>query len=364
LKNPASPEGARRLAVLAEICALARDFDALAICGDLFDSAAEASSLETQLRQTFAPLAVPVLIIPGNHDFLRGDDPFSGRLDIGQSANVRILRKPPFETFQLGPALFYGFPFARSASSSELFRELGVASAPVKIALMHGVACDRAELAGWAYDPENAEEGGELLIRDRDLGAAGFSAALLGHIHRFAQWDADGCLASYCGSPDAVRITEDGPHTVNAVTAEEGNVSLARLPLKSARSARRERIFVFPGDESALADRLDSLARANPPDRLLGIVIEGIADAARVKEAAAAARARWSALPDGGPEISVKAEDTRSRAADMIMFSFLRRARENAAAAQTPAAQDMARRVAFLGWRALTGAGADPDELL
>jgi len=368
LKNPATPEGARRLGVLGEICRLARGYDALVIAGDLFDSAGEAQYLEGALRGLFTELRpASVLIIPGNHDLLRGDNPFDGRYDFGQSGNVRLLASAPFEVFRLGPASFYGFPFKKASSTTELFRQAGgPAPGEIKIALLHGITADRAELAGWAFDPENAEEGGEAVIKDVDLRAAGFSYAALGHIHRAASWSAGDCLASYPGSPESVRVTESGQRTVNSVSfdGETGRAGLERVPLSTALSARREYVFVFPGDETALPDRLDALLAANREGKLLSVVLEGIADLNRVREAAAAAKARWKGRLSAEPEFSLRLEDSQPRASDMIMYAFLRKTRDMAAAADTPERQDLVRRITALGWRSLTARSLDPEELL
>jgi DNA repair exonuclease SbcCD nuclease subunit len=368
LKNTATPEGARRLRVLGEICALARERDALVIAGDLFDSAAEARSLESQLRKLFTDIyPVSVFIIPGNHDFLRGDNPFDGRLDFGQGRNIKIFCQAPFETAAIRRAVFYGVPFRKSASTTELLKTAGSRSqSEIKIAIMHGTSMDRHELSGWAFDAENAEEGGDLIIKDADLRAGGFSYAALGHIHRAAQWTTGECLFSYPGSPDAIRVTESDKHTVNAVTIDEetGHAELERLPLASACSALREYVFVFPGDEAILSDRLNAAIANNSKGKLLNFVIEGIADINRVKDALAAVRMQWSGQLDIEPQFNLRVEDMQPRSASMIMYTFLRKTRELAAEANTPERRDMVRRITSLGWRTLTGRATDPGEMI
>ena len=368
LKNPATPEGARRLKVLGEICSLARDRQALVIAGDLFDSAAEARSLESSLRKLFTDIyPVSVFITPGNHDFLRGDNPFDGRLDLGQGRNVRVFSQQPFETAVIRKTVFYGVPFRKSASTTELLKTAGSrTTSEIKIAIIHGTSMDRHELSGWAFDSENAEEGGDLIIKDADLRSGGFAYAALGHIHRAAQWTTGECLFSYPGSPDAIRVTESDRHTVNAVEIDEeaGRASLERLPLASACSALREYVFVFPGDEAILADRLNAAIANNSKGKLLSFVVEGIADVNRVKDALSAVRMQWAGQLEADPEFQLRVEDMQPRSASMIMHTFLRRTRELAAEANTPERKDMVRRITSLGWRTLTGRATDPGEII
>ncbi|MFA6582980.1 MAG: DNA repair exonuclease [Elusimicrobiaceae bacterium] len=365
LTDPRKPEGAHRLEVLREICALARKHDALVISGDLFDSAGEAEFLHEAVKTILTEInPVPVLVIPGNHDFLRGENPFDGRYDLGQSVNVRLLTQAPFDVFRLDKFVLYGFPFQPSLTTADLFRTLPPLAGEKRIAILHGTPSAMEALAGFAARPENAEEGGDFIIKEQDLRMSGFIYAALGHIHKPAQWQSGDAFLSYCGTPDAVRITEEESGFVNSVTVTaEGKASVERLAVKNALAAARKQFLVFPGDEDELFEKINAFVSEVKDRCRPGVIIDGIADLNRVQDTALRVSSKWKALPCP-VHFKIRAEQTGENAKDMMLCTFLRRIQTQAADNPSPARRDTLRRMLVLGWRTMTGKTIDPEDLL
>lgn len=366
LTSARKADGAHHLAVLRAICEMARDYDALIIAGDIFDSAAEAPALHETLKEILTSInPVPVLLVPGNHDLLRGDNPLDGRFDLGQGINVRVLGHMPFSKFELNSTVFYGFPFQPSKTTSELFRELPPPELnKTRVAILHGTPWDMPELAGFAANLENNEEGGDLIIKNDDLKQARFCYAALGHIHKPALWEAERCTLSFPGSPDAVRITETEAGFVNSVEiSQEGKVSVERLPVPGALRALRKQFFVFPGGENEFFEKADAFLAENGRAYRTGVLVEGIADLNRVQEHCLSLGDKWRELPMP-PHFRVRAEETQDVSRDMIMYTFIRKMQEMSAEEMSDEKRDNLRRMMVIGWRALTGRPLDPDALM
>jgi len=367
LRGAGTPSGKRRLAVLEEICSLTADCRALIIAGDLFDSSREGKGFETRLRSLFTALSpCKIFIIPGNHDTLGGENPLE-TLDIGQDRNVRVMAQTPYDVCEADGVKFYGFPFQRSKTTTELLKDFTSQNKlENRVAIMHGTPLDRPELAGYSYAPENREEGGELLIRNSDLREAGFNYVALGHIHRHDRWTVGNSLVSYSGSPDAVRVSETEPRAVNIVTLDEktGEATILREPLQSARAAITKTFFTFPGEEervfeTALSFLRDSGAKTRPV-----AVIEGLADGNALRRLKDLAEVREPLLAQGLAELRLKTEDASATKAEMINYSFLRKMHSLSETADTPQRRDMLRRCMALGWRALNGKSLEPADIL
>ncbi|MDD4004119.1 MAG: metallophosphoesterase family protein [Elusimicrobiaceae bacterium] len=365
LTSPRKAEGTHRLEVLRTLCHMAREYDALVIAGDVFDSAAEAPALHETVKEILTSInPVPVLIVSGNHDLLRGDNPFDGRYDFGQGINVRLLAASPFEKIEIAGAVFYGFPFQQSKTTSELFRELPPPElSKPRVAVLHGTPWDIPELSGFAAGAENAEEGGDLIIKNDDLRQARFVYAALGHIHKPAVWQAERCTLSFPGAPDAVRITETEGGTANAVEIDkESKITVTRLPVPGALRALRKQFFVFPGGEDEFFDKADAFLAANGAAFRTGIVVEGIADLNRVQEHCLTLGDKWRGLPVP-PHFRVRAEQTQDSSSDMIIYTFIRKMQEMSAEEMSDDKRDFLRRSLVIGWRALTNKPLDPESL-
>jgi hypothetical protein len=254
----ASPEGGRRFEAFQELCAKAKAVDVLILAGDLFHSwndAKDAALLAKVKAELQALGRLPVIIIPGNHEFLGGDGrhPYDPLPDLGRE--TRLVKQTPFAAITIGKVEFLAFPFQEGKTSAELFATLPPPAPGVwRVGILHGTVSDRPQLRMSAYGKEDAEAGGELLIQDRDLQAAGFRYAALGHIHKKDEWRLPGgALAAYPGSACAVRRTEDQGHGCNIVELDEenGQARLSWVELKTAARAERRAFIVLPGAEAA-----------------------------------------------------------------------------------------------------------------
>jgi hypothetical protein len=263
----------------------------LILAGDVFHSWDDARdpALLAKLKAELAALGpVPVIIIPGNHEFLGGSGrhPFAPVPDLGR--NVRLVTQTPFAAMTIGQVEFLAFPFQEGKTSAELFETLPSPSPGTwRVGILHGTASDRPQLRMSAYGQESAEEGGDLLIQDQDLQAAAFRYTALGHIHKKDEWQLPGgARASYPGSPCAVRRTEDAPRGFNLVELEEqnGRVQLRWQALKTATRAVRKHFMVLPGGEAEAVDSARAWIKSLDPGLWPVAKLSGLADIGALNE--------------------------------------------------------------------------------
>src|SRR5438876_2513400 len=156
---------------------VARNVDAICLLGDVFDSAATRRNVDgfaevvNEISQTLTALkkaGLPVVAIPGNHEFGRGRE--AGELSVLESLGfVRVLRGT---TLTIGDVSICGIPWQSRPDdvaqlASSLLRDC---RSPRKILLLHnfiqGSKAIPAQL--WEVDPVCCE---------------GFDRAFVGHHH-------------------------------------------------------------------------------------------------------------------------------------------------------------------------------------
>jgi DNA repair protein SbcD/Mre11 len=202
---------------LTRILALARErrVDAILCAGDLYEQETFSPDTAAFLRQAFADAApVPVLVSPGNHDWL---GPLSLYQQVAWSRNVHIFRSARPEPHPIAPGVtVWGAAHLSPAGQPDPLQGLRVVDPGLNLGLLHAAGRHPG-----APDPHAPFDPGEIP-------ASGLRHLLCGHFHR----PEDGEWHTYPGNPEPLTFGEDGPRGAVLWTVESGD----RL--------RRERITV------------------------------------------------------------------------------------------------------------------------
>ncbi|OGR91325.1 MAG: hypothetical protein A2V88_04905 [Elusimicrobia bacterium RBG_16_66_12] len=363
-RDLASAEGKTRFSAFQQVCDRARGADALVLAGDLFDSHDDLtdSALAEKVAAVLGGLApTVVLIIPGNHEGLRASGAVEASAALRRLGNVRCVFKPPFERVDIAGVAFYAFPFAAGATTLDLFKGLPApAAGELRVGVLHGTAADSG-VAPAAYEEDSEEEGGNLLLFDRDLASAGFAYAALGHIHKPHRWRIKGGgEGGYPGSPCAMRVKEEEERGVLEVVLEPGVAATVKvLPLSTVR-AKRAVIWVTPGEEETAIAEAEKFLSGQPREVYAAVYFEGLADRKKLDAAKDKLEARFQANFELPPVVkthhlddigSVKGSPV-ARAYEDLLAALKARATE-------PGGPDprLVSRAATLGWFALAGGG-------
>lgn len=226
----AGPEAARTRRrnleeTLTSIVELAAEVGADALCcgGDLYEHDRFTPGTGELLRKVFGALhPMPVLLAPGNHDWL---SPSGLYRQTTWSPNVHLFAEPAFAPFELADGLtVWGAAHCRPVGTGDFLASFSVDRGGVNLALFHG-----SEEGGFSW-----QERGKVAhasFRAADIAAAGFDHALLGHYHR----PLDGERHTYPGNPDPLEFGEDGER--GAVILEVGaSGTVGRSRRRVARS--------------------------------------------------------------------------------------------------------------------------------
>lgn len=172
--------------------------DAFFLAGDIYEHDAVAPDTAQFLANTLAALdPIPVLVAPGNHDYL---SPESVWVQAAWSPNVKIFRKNAFEACAVAEGVtVWGVAHGAPAGTGDLLSALRVDGPGVHIGLFHGAL--RSGVPAGASTPElhfpfDAEEVAE----------AGLAHAFCGHYH-VPRHDR---LVTYPGNPNPLTFGETG----------------------------------------------------------------------------------------------------------------------------------------------------------
>lgn len=170
-----------------------RNADAMLIAGDLFDVPVPPAPLVTQVLSLLSRVRCPVLISPGNHDYLCPESPYESP---SLPANIHVFRSAQLEPFTLdGETLVWGAAFFGTAAAISL-----VAALPEDKCNLLLVHADL--LAASGYNPLSPE----------DFSVSGFVYAALGHNHDFSGllragntvYACPGCLMARAGNETGI----------------------------------------------------------------------------------------------------------------------------------------------------------------
>lgn len=184
---------ARRAAAREALIAILGDarrqgVDAIACAGDLFNRRTVSPANMQWLAAAFRSASVPVLIAPGNDDFI---GPLGGYTSHDWPENVTVFDSDRFSPVDVDGVTIWGAAHTAAHRSRSFLDGFEVDGRGVNIALFHG-----AETSGKLREP-GADPCAEF--DEADLERAGFEHALVGHY----QQPHFGRLYTYPGAPIA-----------------------------------------------------------------------------------------------------------------------------------------------------------------
>lgn len=200
-----------------------RRADMLLIVGDLFDSARVSESALSFALAEIARAAMPVVMIPGNHDAHDEASIYAGlpremlphNLHLILEPDGTVLDFPHLETRIWGRALVEHSPDYRPLSGLPT-----PAPGRWNIAMAHGFFTEEAD--GMRSSP----------ITPAEIETSEYDYIALGHIHVFGDVSQGPTRAAYCGTP-APLYASDNAGWVAWISCVPGEpVRLERLPVK------------------------------------------------------------------------------------------------------------------------------------
>ena len=192
------PEKIARLCV-AECC------DMLLLSGDLFDGPCTKESIQA-VKTALSSLTIPVIITPGNHDFVTAESPY---LTESWPENVHIFTQPQITSidFPLLGCTVYGAGYTGMDCPGLLKGFHAASDLKWQIGVLHGEAGN----AGSNYCP----------ITRHQLQESGLHYLALGHIHKLGALRAGDTLCSWPGCPMGRGYDELGHKGVLLVTLDD-----------------------------------------------------------------------------------------------------------------------------------------------
>ncbi len=178
---------------IATLCK-AENCDLLILAGDLFDGPYTKESL-TAVRTALSRLDIPVIITPGNHDFVTDDSPY---VAAEWPSNVHIFKKPEIESLYLPEldCMIYGAGYTQMDCPGLLKGFCAQGDARWHIGVLHGDATTAAS----PYCPIT-----RLQVQDSAL-----HYLALGHIHKAGSLRAGETLCAWPGCPMGRGFDETG----------------------------------------------------------------------------------------------------------------------------------------------------------
>lgn len=323
-------------AELAELCRR-EGAQLLLLAGDLLDSADAWAETGETLLSVLSELSIPVMIAPGNHDWVSRSSPY---VRLPFPANVHIFRRPRLECVPL-PELgvrVWGAGYTDNRCPP-LLRGFAPEKAPgqLDILVLHGEVGRPAS----PYCPMTEEE----------LAGSGMDYAALGHVHTCSGLRRAGSVwYAWPGCPEGRGFDECGEKGVLSVSLSPGAAEARFLPLGRRRY---ERLAVEAG-----ADPLRSVLSALPEGTqrdVYRILLTGECDAPPDLAALSAAlEDRFFALSlrDG----TEPRRDLWARAAeDNLHGLFLRRMKKELEAAPDEASRQLVVMAVRAGLAAMEG---------
>lgn len=188
--------------------------EALLLAGDIFDHNRVKLPLIDAVGRRLQDAALPVIILPGNHDCLAAGSVYR-RGGLGEVPNVDVLGITTDELLPL-PALdleIWGRPHPDHVDMAPLRDPTPRGAARWRIAMAHG---------HWVSGPQDLHR--SWLIHQEELDALQADYLALGHWDLATKIGAGALPAYYSGSPDLSK-------TINLIHLSEAGVEVSRVPL-------------------------------------------------------------------------------------------------------------------------------------
>ena len=198
--------------------------DVVILAGDTFDSHRVPLDLIERAAAVMVGAALPIVVLPGNHDPAVADAVYRGRA-LAAVKNLHVIGITHEDSIMFPPLSLEVWGRAHRDYSDMIPFEVGRESRPRntrwQIAMAHG-----------HYEPTPDRSKGlrpSWLIGDVEIAATGTDYVALGHWNRAVRVGNGSVPAHYSGSPEYAG-------TVNVVRLSEANgVTVTRAPLKIAR---------------------------------------------------------------------------------------------------------------------------------
>ncbi len=192
--------------------------DLMLLSGDIFDGKPSLESLRA-LKTALEDAGVPVLIAPGNHDFVTPDSIW---LTEKWPKNVHVFLMPHMESVVI-PTLncrIYGAGFDSMDCPALLNDFHATGEEAYHIAVLHGDPTQKNS----PYNP----------VTQAQIGASGLHYLALGHIHKGGSLRSKGTLCAWPGCPMGRGFDELGEKGVLVVTLED-TADFRFVPLDTPR---------------------------------------------------------------------------------------------------------------------------------
>jgi len=194
--------------------------DALLLAGDIFDHNRVKLPLIDAVGRCLQDAALPVIILPGNHDCLAPGSVYR-RGGLGELPNVEVLGITVDELLPLAglDLEVWGRPHPDHVDMAPLRDPAPRGAARWRVAIAHG---------HWVSGPQDLHR--SWLIHQEELDALQADYLALGHWDLATKIGAGDLPAYYSGSPDLSK-------TINLVRLADGGAEVKRVPLVAGPSA-------------------------------------------------------------------------------------------------------------------------------
>jgi DNA repair exonuclease SbcCD nuclease subunit len=234
--------------------------DALGIAGDLFERENALPEVGQFLRACFADLGnVPVLIAPGNRDYLSPGCLYD---QVAWPGNVHIFRTAALSSISVGDGTVWGCAFEGPQRIQSPLAGVNITDGELHVGLFHGDVVESGVES--AYAP----------VAPDDIAASGLRFALLGHVHA-------GCIDqrrsfAYPGSLEPLDPGEVGPRGAVLLDVTSGETRAEWISV-AQRAVLVEEIDLSPISTIAdlrrlIAERQPAWEHAEVSLRLLGVL--------------------------------------------------------------------------------------------
>jgi len=273
---------AARLTTLRHTLALAakHEADAFLIAGDLFEDNQVDDTLVASALELFrAHPALPIYILPGNHDPSTGPDSiWQRKAFLHAPANVHVLREAGV-THLVGNAYLVASPLHQKLSTTDPSLKLielaaGLPAAAIKVGLTHGALAIEAK-----HQPNDFPIALNAATRAR------LDYLAIGHWHNWLP-GTDGGRIVMPGTPEPDRFANDASGHVALVEITAHGQPIRVRPLSVATLSWRALTFDFASAESSRASLAAALAELTPAAArtVLRITLTGTASPAALAE--------------------------------------------------------------------------------